>query len=284
MEKFPGALAESCAEYFRALAGEINTAIKATAWPMQPPKAYGAFHLSFMLSGFAICIMLAWRLKKLEEKRLDRIIWGCGVFLLLTELYKQIFYRVCLWHGGYNWGIFPFHLCSVPMYFCLAAPLLKAGRARQAMYSFMGCFNLIGGAAAFFEPSGLIHSYWTLTLHSFIWHMLLVFIGLLICFSGLGGEKYADFKGAMLLFLLLCALALGFNLALWDVSGGRINCFFIGPAESRISVFRALSRKCGWLVSAAAYISSLCLGAFLVFRFLCMKRKKDRGESGNEAL
>lgn len=281
MRKFLGALPGLCAEYVHALAGSINATIKATAWRMEPPGAYGAFHLSIMISGLALCVILAWRLRKLEERKLGKIIWGCGAYLLLTELYKQMFYRVCLWQGDYNWGIFPFHLCSVPMYLCLAAPLMKAGKARQAMYSFMGCFNLLGGAAALFEPSGLIHGYWTLTLHSFIWHLMLVFIGLLLCFSGLGGSSVRDFKNARLLFLLLCSLALGLNLALYDVSGGRINCFFIGPAESRIFLFRMIARRCGWWVSACVYVFSLCLGAFLIFRVMKgIKKKPDRGGGG----
>lgn len=44
-------------------------------------------------------------------------------------------------------------------------------------------YNLLGPVMVFVDPSGLMQPYWTLTLHGFIWHILLIFIGLLIAFS-----------------------------------------------------------------------------------------------------
>lgn len=243
--------------------------ISFTAWPMEPPKAYGVFHLSFMLVGFALCGILAWRLRNV--RRGGYIILGCGLFLALTEVYKQLFHCAYLWDGEYNWGIFPFHLCSVPMYLGIIAPLLRPGRLQKAMYSFMGCFNLLGGAISFFEPSGLIHSYWTLTLHAFIWHMMLVFMGLFLCFSGLAGRETKDFKAAMQMLMVLSVIAFGFNLAFRDLSDGALNCFFIGPSDSPIIVFDFISEHFGWYTSTLIYLPALCLGAYILFRLFAVR-------------
>ena len=247
----------------------IYNIISSTAWPMEPPKAYGLFHLSFMLLGFSLCAALAWRLR--NTRRGDCIILGCGIFLALTEVYKQLFHCVYLWGGEYNWGIFPFHLCSVPMYLGIIAPLLRPGRLQGAMYSFMGCFNLLGGAISFFEPSGLMHSYWTLTLHAFIWHMMLVFMGLLLCFSGMAGSRTRDYKAAAGMFGALCVIAFAFNLAFRKLSGGGLNCFFIGPSDSPIIVFEAISQHLGWYMSTAVYIPAVCFGAYIIFRLFAVR-------------
>lgn len=236
-----------------------------TAWPMTAPKAYGAFHLGFMIIGFALCAFAAWKLRKLGEKGSRRLIFGCGLFLLLTEIYKQLFHCLCLWSGGYNWGIFPFHFCSIPMYFCVIAPLLPAGGVQRCMYSFMGFFNLLGGAISFFEPLGLMHSYWTLTLHALFWHLILVFVGLFLCFSGRAGREKEDYAAGAKCFVLLCAAAFCINLAFREASGGALNMFFVGPGNSPIIVFESISECFGWYVSTAVYIPAVCLGAYLIF-------------------
>ena len=67
-------------------------------------------------------------------------------------------------------GIFLFQLCSVPMYLCLLLPLLQTawhGRIARAFYTFLQDYGLLGGVMALAEPSGLMHPYWTLTLHGF---------------------------------------------------------------------------------------------------------------------
>lgn len=244
----------------------VQKLISATAWEMQPFKAYGPFHLTFTVAGFALCAFLAWRLRKLGDKGSKYLIFGVGLFLALTEVYKQMFYRICLWDGEYDWGIFPFHLCSVPMYLCIIAPFLKEGKLQKAMHSFMGCYNLLGGAISFAEPSGLIHNYWTLTLHAFIWHMLLVFVGLYLCFSGRAGREKSDYLAATKMFLLLCMVAFGLNLAFRELSGGAVNAFFIGPSDSPIIVFETISEYFGWYVSTAIYIPVVCFGAYIMFR------------------
>ena len=171
----------------------IEELLRMTMWPMTKPPAYGAFHISFTLIGFALCYFAAWKLRKLGEKGSRALLFGCGAFLLITELYKQLLYYYCLGDAGYDWDILPFQLCSIPMYLCLAAPLLKKGRVQKSLYSFMAYFNLLGGAISFAEPSGLLHSWWTLTFPSLLWHMCLVFIGLFLFGTG-REENYGLFR------------------------------------------------------------------------------------------
>ena len=266
--------------------GWLEALIRATAWEMEKPKAYGAFHLIFTFVGIAVCIVLAYLLRNLKERGHKAVLIGIGVFLMITEVYKQLFYYYQVGEGSYQWWIFPFQLCSVPMYLCVIAPLLKKGRVQSGMYNFMTTFNLLGGLMAFIEPSGIVHEYWTLTLHAFIWHMLLIFIGFYLIASGRFAKTKQDYWQAVGTFLALCVVAFCINLIFWNASKGDINMFYVGPRYSPLIVFKYISKNFGWYFSTLLYIPVVCLGAYLLYlpaRFYARKKgliveeiKKDR--------
>lgn len=251
----------------------LDEVISATAWEMEMPKAYGAFHILFTIIGFAVCALLAWRLRKVGNKGNKIVLLSVGLFLVISEVYKQLFYSLYLSDNTYVWWIFPFQLCSVPMYMCVIAPLLKPGKLLCSMYNFMMIYNLLGGAISFVEPSGLLHPYWTLTLHALIWHMLIVFVGLYLIFSGRGGKNFADYRSATTTYLCLCALAFIINLLLRDISNGSVNMFYIGPSNSPIIVFKQISEHLGWYISTALYIPAMCFGAYLCFLPIYLTRR-----------
>lgn len=235
------------------------------AWPMDPPPAYGAFHVLFTLIGFTVCGYLAWRLRNVSNKAAGLTLFFCGLVLSLLEVFKQFFCYFVIADNTYHWGEFPFQLCSVPMYMCLFAPWLKPGKTQRAMYSFMVLYNLLGGAIAFAEPSGLLHGHLFLTIHSCIWHMLLVFVGLFLCLSKRGGTQKCDYKSATWTFIALCGVAFVLNCIVQFGFKGEMNMFFVGPGNSPIIVFKQFSEWFGWYINTPIYIFAVCLGAHIVF-------------------
>jgi hypothetical protein len=151
------------------------------------------------------------------------------------------------------------------MYLCLIVPLIKPGKVSRGMYSFMMIYNLLGGFMAFVEPSGIVHKYWTLTLHAFIWHMLIVFVGLYVGFSGRGGARIEDYWSATRTFLVLCVVAIVINLIFWNVSEGTINMFFLGPKSNPLAVFKDIAKHLGWYTATALYIPAVCIGAYVFY-------------------
>ena len=254
---------------------KLRDILALTAWEMETPKAYGPLHLSFMLIGFALCAFAAWKLRKLGDRGNRILLLAIGIFLAVSEVYKQFMYELVLEpEPGYRWGIFPFQLCSIPMYFCLLIPAIRPGRIQRAMYSFLMTYNLLGGFIAFFEPSGLLHGHWTLTLHALVWHMLLVFLGAYIALSGRGCRKMRDFWDATAVFGILCAMAFAINCAFWKLSEHEIKMFFVGPGTSPIIVFKEISEKFGWVVCTAIYIPVVAFGAFILYRLFRLADKK----------
>ncbi len=232
---------------------------------MEKPQAYGTFHLTFFFVGLAVAVSLALLLRKTTERQNRVVLLVSGLFLLLTEVYKQLFYYYVIGNGSYQWWIFPFQLCSVPMYLCILCAFLPQSRFKDSLYDFMLAFNLMSGAISFAEPSGLVHEYWTLTLHAFVWHMSLVFIGLYLGFSGRAGKTFKGYLRALLIFVGLCVVAFCINLLLWDVSGGDINMFYVGPRTSPIAVFKDIAAAYGWYVNTPLYIVCLSVAAFVFF-------------------
>ena len=254
----------------------ISDFMNMTAWTMDKPKPYGVLHLSFMIIGFALSAFLAWRFRNVGERGNKAILLTSGIFLLVCELYKQLFYTFVVNPGqGYTWWIFPFQLCSIPMYFCIIIPLLRGGRVKRALCNFTVAYNLLGGAIAFLEPSGLLHGYWTLTLHALIWHMMLVFVGLYIGFSGRACTEKRDYLSATVTFLVLCVIAFSINCIFREVSDGSINMFFIGPRVSSLIIVKQIGERFGWYVGTLCYIPAVCLGAYIVHRIFCAVHRRN---------
>ena len=232
---------------------------------MEPPPAYGNFHMTFSIIGLIIVIGGAWLLRKANQRQ-NRIILFCvGAFLLITEVYKQLFHYFVVCDHNMPWWIFPFQLCSVPMYLCLIAAFLKHEKLLKSIYNFLVYFNFLGGIATIALPQSILIDYVTITVHSLVWHLMLIFLGCYLSFSKRAGTEKQDYISSVKTFLVLCVIAFALNLALWDVSGGTVNNFFIGPANTTLIIFADIAAKFGWYVSTALYIPTVCLGAYLIF-------------------
>ena len=252
----------------------LDTFFESISWPMEPPPAYGAFHILFTSIGFIVCGLSAWKLRRVNDKVIGFILFACGLILSISEVFKQFFCYYVIADNTYYWSEFPFQLCSIPMYMCLFVPWLKPGRFQRAMYSFMVIYNLLGGAIAFTEPSGLLHGHLLLTIHSCIWHMLLVFIGLLLCFTKRGGTMELDYVSATVTFVSLCGIAFIMNCFVQLGLGEHMNMFFVGPGNSPIVIFKQFSEWFGWYINTPIYIFAVCLGGYILFAVIYWLQNK----------
>lgn len=244
-----------------------------TAWSMTAPAPYSLFHLSFTAVGILLAVSAAKKLSRLPGRRFCQTLFFCGLLLGASEVYKQFFLYYVVNGEVYDWWYFPFQLCSLPMYFCLLLPLIPSEKLKIWLCTFMQDFNLLGGAMALIEPSGLMHPYWTLTIHGLSWHIVLIFIGLLIGFSGHSDTSLNGFMKTLPLFGFCCMIASLINVATHSI--GNANMFYISPYyPTGQAVFHQISLKTGILAGNIIYLSSICLGGFLChlgMKRLCFK-------------
>ena len=252
---------ELLVKFFTSLAGEFSSA----------PQAWGALHIAFFAIGLAVSVFFAIMLRKCSDKTFNRVLRTVGFVLVGMEIFKISFFFFALHDCSIKDTayLFPFQLCSLPIYMApLASFLKKESPVRKALLTFMMTYTLMSGFSAFVNPSGILMSRVLPTFHSLIWHMLLVFIGLLIAFTGRGGYRFRDFFRAFVCFIICCNIALFLNILLpMLIPGADVNMFYLGPNRSSLIVFNTIYDKWDWVVQMRMYEIALSIGAFIVFVF-----------------
>lgn len=246
---------------FTSLAGEFSSA----------PQAWGPLHIAFFAIGLTAAIVFAVLLRKSSDKTFNRVLRSVGFVLLGLEVVKISFYYFAIHNCSLvdTAYLFPFQLCSLPIYMApIASFLKKESTVRKALLTFMMTYTFMSGFSAFVNPSGILMSHILPTFHSLIWHMLLVFIGLLIAVSGRGGYRFRDFFRAFVCFIVCCNIALFLNILIPTLlPGADVNMFYLGPNRSSLIVFNTIYDKWDWVVQMRMYEIALSIGAFIVFVF-----------------
>lgn len=205
----------------------------------------------------------------MPDRTADRVLFGCGLFLAASETYKQLFLYYIINHRSYDWWFFPFQLCSLPMYLCLALPFLKNRSFKTSLCTFMQDYNLLGGIAALLVPEGFTGIHWSLTLHGYVWHIMLILIGVFIFLTGRSELSARGFRWTVPIFAACCAIATLINVLAPE--HGRADMFYISPYHPTTQiVFHQIALRIGILPADFLYLSVICLGGYVVH--LCFRR------------
>ena len=246
------------------------------AVPMQKPTSYGVFHLLFGAFLIALAITLAFLLRKTTEKQNKIVLIVVGSLLIVFEVLKQLFYYYFIGNGSYQWWIFPFQLCSVPMYLCVIIPLIKSEKVKKWFYEFMFAINMLGGIMAFIEPSGINHEWLFLTLHAYVWHAMLIFLGLYLYFSKRACTTKMGYLKSLAVFAGMIVIAQILNVSIRQPG---FNMFYVSPFEqSPLAVFSMFYEKLGWFPNMLLYILAIALGSAAIYFsfYLFRKIKKNK--------
>ena len=184
-----------------------------TAWHMDAPQLFGSFHIiaSLLTTAFAILAAAFFARRIIIEKQVRKILVCTGWILVILEVYKQLFLYYVINGRAFDCWFFPFQLCSMPMYLCMLLPFLK-DESRVTLMTFMGGYTFVSAVAALIYPEDILRPYIALTAHGFIWHGLLLFISLLIIFTGCTDPDARGLRGAAVLFAVQCVIALSINI------------------------------------------------------------------------
>ena len=246
-----------------------------TAWPMEAPAMFGPFHIFMLILCTAVPYFLAKhspiRNKQLLVKRLS----VCGWILAITEVYKQLFYYVVVNNMHYDFWFFPFQLCSAAMYLCILLPVFH-GRMQKAMITFLYSFSLPGALLALVFPEDMLRTWWTMTIHGFFWHAMLVYIAFIVFYSGQMDDSDRGFRESTLLYILLGTVAFVLNIVLrpFAVYGFKPNLFYLSPYEKSGQFFFALiAERFGITAELILYV---LLYILLCYTFHLIARKTNR--------
>ena len=246
---------------------------------MDTPPLFGAFHICMALFMICFAIFLAKLASGLDYDTRIKLLTITGWLLLLSEIFKQLFVFHVVSGGIYNYWYIPFQLCSVPMYLCILLPLLK-GKARDTVLTFMAGYTFVSASAALIYPEDMLRPYIVLTLQSFDWHGVLLFISLMIVLSGMADLTFRGWLRSTWLFLALSAVAIVINVVTEISSAasgyvhGYANMFYLSPYHvSNQPVVGAVEQALGRPAAMLLYIIAVAAAAGLA-DFIFSKTKK----------
>lgn len=223
---------------------------------INPIKAYSIGHLILCLAAILLALVIAGLVKNFQK---SRVILAFGIVLALLEAAKQfLLFKI---YGAYSWSDFPFQLCSVPMYLCLIYPFAR--KAQGTIEAFLRSFGILGAVFAFAIPYDVLSEYPILSIHSSLWHMALFSLGA-YCISA--SDIPSNFKKKQrnaLLYFFLSLAAITINAALFNVSGGTSNMFFLGPAKPGTLILDDIHDRFGWIAASLTMITASEMGGLL---------------------
>ena len=232
------------------------------------PAPFGWFYLAFLFLTILVLSISLIKIKKLDMKKMDKVMFGCGLFLLVTEIYKQLLCSLVVYPDGYPWHLFPFQLCSVPMYLFLMVPFIKKEKIKKAIYSFLGYFMTMSGVMFYLIPS-LSHVL-SICIHSMLWHMILIVIGILLITKRDYGKTYKEIIPGFIVFLILVGIATIMNVVFYHTivkyTSKTFSMFYISPYfTSSLAVFSDIHKALGWIPLMISYVAACFLAVSLIY-------------------
>ncbi len=255
-----------------------------TKIPMETPTSYGWFHLLFLVGGFLMIGVLLFLLRNGSEKQHKIVLFSAGLFLIIIEIYKQLFYTF-VEYESYAWYAFPLQLCSTPMYLSVLVAFLKPSKFKTGVLGYLALYGLVGGLTVMFYPGDVFVSNLNISAHSMLWHLTLVFIGAYILVTKQFGQNKKHYWYAFGAFLTMIAFILIANISgywLLNPPGSEsittFNMFFISPYyNSPWPVFVDI-QQFSYVLFLLSYLFVVSLLALLVFVINYQLTKKSRNK------
>ena len=205
---------------------------------------------------------------KNTDRQKEKILFCCGILMLVSEIWKQRFCYVFVNGGAFRWWYFPFQLCSMPMYVCLILPLVKR---KEPFEQFLMTYGVTAALLALVYPQDMLRKWMSLTVHGFAWHGLMLYEGFLcMTMHKAQRESFARTAG---LFALMAAMAEVLNITAVHLCADPSrypDFFYINPyTETYQPVFRTIAEVCGRGAEIVIYLcilTAVCYGLFCALR------------------
>lgn len=248
------------------------------------PGMFSLFH--FLCLGLMIAFTVAMCLifGRKHSAKADR--WVVGVFailLLLGEVFKQLFWFE--FYGYYRWEIFPFQFCSVPIYVSLFATFVPCEKAREVCYRFLAFFGIIGGLSVMLVPSAVLYTYFVaISIHSMVWHSILVSMGAYLIVSRGYGRKLKELVTPWFMFLGFVMLAIVGNILVYKLHlgteacqpGDNLSMFYLSPYYPTQFPLLGAVQELSYPLFVLSYIAIFTCFSLIVWGVarLCRKNSK----------
>ncbi len=255
--------------YNQGMTGMILQWLEMTAFRMDVPKLFSAFHITASLLTTLCAWLLSSLIRRMNRQHIIRIFFLSGILLLIMEVYKQAFMYFIEEGGHFNWWWFPFQLCSVPMYLVTALPFLSS-KHQDTVFTFLSTYGLTASAAALIWPQDMLRSYVMMTGHAFIYHGFLLFFAF-VCLRRHMIEH--SFMPSLILFAACAGIAEVINF-ISHLAGGNADMFYISPFVKTLQPVFTQLEEISVPLETCVYLLCISLVSFLIQRTAVVKKKE----------
>lgn len=177
-------------------------------------RLFTPLHFVVMAIMIVAVPLLAFLCRKMSKKKLKILFAVLWIVMSGFEIAK-IVWESCTNPGGFEpGGILPLYVCSIFIYIMPFAIWTKEGSlARRSACGYLCTTNMVGGLVNFVYPANVLSNYSAISfagLHALVFHATMVFVALLMLFSGY--YSLTNIKDAALAFLPLFAVSIIANI------------------------------------------------------------------------
>ncbi|MBQ9132769.1 MAG: YwaF family protein [Clostridia bacterium] len=239
---------------------------------IETPQPYGWFHLLFFALSIAAGILLCVTHRSGDDKRVRRAVLVTAIIVAILEIYKQINYSFS--YTGevvtfdYQWYIFPFQFCSMPMYVGLLTGVFRKGRIHNALMAFLATYAIFGGTCVMFYPDTVFISTLGINIQTMVCHGSMITVGIYLWYSDYVKTSHKTILKAMAVFAVAVICAVAMN-ELAHVTGlleeHTFNMFFVSPhCDPSLPVYSLVQAAVPYPWCLMIYFAGFSAAAYLV--------------------
>ncbi len=248
------------------------------------PGMFSWFHILWIIIMIIGCVVIALTVAKKHNPKYDHIVvLTFSIILVICEIFKQLFWFE--FYGYYRFEIFPFQFCTVPIYVSILASILRSEKAREICYKFLAFYGIIGGLAVMLIPTAVLYTYFVaISIHSMVWHSILVIMGVYLIVSRGYGKKIKELFVPSLMLLGFVILAIIGNILVYKLHLGTENCqpgdnlsmFYISPYYPTQLPLLGAVQKISYPLFVVCYLLFFNSFSLIVWSVAKLSRKLSR--------
>ena len=259
----------------------LMKALTVLDFEMVKPEMYGWFHILWLFLTAVATVLLCWLFKEGTEKQAKRIVFITALIVIVMEIYKQINYTFTISDGtinaDYQWYIFPFQFCSMPMFIGFLAGLLKKCKVRDSLYAFLATYAVFAGTSVMLYPSTVFIKTIGINVQTMFCHGSMIVVGVYLLYTGYVKVKLSTILKAMPVFAVAVSTAAVLN-EIANACGinetETFNMFFISPhCEPSLPVYSIVQQYVPFPLSLVIYILGFTAAAFIILAIAVAVKK-----------
>ena len=137
------------------------------------PTLFGKYHILSLVLIVLFNIIFYFVVRNKSEKQLLNILNKLGLFMIISEVYKQWFCYEYVFNRQINLWFFPFQVCSLAMYFSFILKYLNKDKQNTILVFFV-TFSIFTDIMALLLPLDMLRMQVPLFIHSFAYHGFII--------------------------------------------------------------------------------------------------------------